>query len=153
MKPRTTTPPDRDVLLYDGHCGFCRRSVERVRLLIGPAAAVAIEFRSFHDEGALAAFPGVTAEHCERAMQLVRADGRVFSGAEAFVQLLRRRALGKLALAYYAPGLRQLADLVYDVIAKNRLRIGGSAACADGSCAVHAAEPSAEARHTDRIPR
>jgi predicted DCC family thiol-disulfide oxidoreductase YuxK len=92
--------------------------------------------RSFREEGGLAAFPGVSYERCELAMQLVQADGRVVEGAEAIVQALGRKVWGKLLYIYYVPGLRQLVDALYRVVARYRFRIAGRA-CPDGACAVH----------------
>jgi predicted DCC family thiol-disulfide oxidoreductase YuxK len=136
----TTSAPQRDVLFYDGDCVFCRGSVDRLKRWV-PRADV--EYRSFRDPGALDSFPGLTMDRCERAMQFVRKDGRVFDGMEAIVQLLRSRAIGPLALAYYVPGIRQLADLVYWIVARNRFRIGGRVDCASGTCGLHAHDVAA----------
>ena len=122
----------RDVLLYDGACPFCTRWAAR---LLRRLPAGAVEGLSFRDPGALAPFPGVSPERCERALHLVRADGRVFEGAEAAVQALRHRRWGVLAGAYYAPGIRQLADAAYLLMARNRFRIGG------GGCAGRCTTP------------
>jgi hypothetical protein len=47
-------------------------------------------------------------------MHLVDTHGRVFVGAEAAVRSLASRpVLGRLALVYYVPGVRLLADTVY----------------------------------------
>ena len=94
------------------------------------------ELRSVRDEGVLAAGPGLPDERCEKAIQLVQADGQVFEGAEALVQALGRRPLGRLLFVYYVPGLRQLADWLYGLVARYRFRIAGRA-CPDGACAVH----------------
>lgn len=128
-----TRSPGPPAVLFDGRCAFCRGSVDRLRRL---APGDEVQWRSFREPGALDAFPGVTAQACERAMQFVRADGRVFAGIEAIVQVLALRSAGKLAMAYYTPGLRQIADAVYALVARNRFRIGG-AACDDGSCRIH----------------
>jgi predicted DCC family thiol-disulfide oxidoreductase YuxK len=128
-----TTAPGHDVILYDGHCRLCRGGAKQLGALLG---AKGTELRSFRDEGVLAVFPGVQLERCEKAMQLVQADGRVYEGAEAIVQALGRRWWGRLLFVYYVPGLKQLADGLYGVIARYRFRIAGRA-CPDGACAVH----------------
>ena len=133
MSTLTTTPPGHDVILYDGHCRLCRAGARQLEQLLGHQGT---ELRSFRDEGVLAAFPGLSYARCEKAMQLVQADGQVFEGAEALVQALGRRPLGKLLLAYYVPGLRHLADGLYRLVARYRFRIAGRA-CPDGACAVH----------------
>jgi predicted DCC family thiol-disulfide oxidoreductase YuxK len=132
-----TPPPGQDLLLYDGDCAFCRREAARlVRWL--PEGAVAA--RSFREPGALQALPDLDAARCQKALQLVRADGRVFSGAEGLVQALRHRRLGLAARLYYLPPLRQLVDAGYALVARNRHRLAGQA------CAGACAPPSAGGR-------
>ena len=131
----TTTPQAQDVVLFDGDCRICTQGAKSLRKWVKPDQA---ELVSFRDDAVLARFPGVTAERCELAMQLVRKDGRVFEGAEAIVQVLRHRVVGLLALGYYLPGIRQLADAIYRRIARRRFEIAGrNGECADGSCAIH----------------
>ncbi len=107
-----------DTVLFDGHCRMCAGAAKALVRWVPPDR---VRLRSFREEGALEPFPQVTEEQCERAMQYVRADGRVFQGAEAIVQALRHRPLGKLAAAYYAPGLRQL-------LARRRFKLASSPA-------------------------
>ncbi|NOJ94156.1 DUF393 domain-containing protein [Corallococcus sp. CA049B] len=133
MTTLQTTPPGHDVVLYDSHCRVCSGAAREMRKLVGGQGT---ELLSFRDEGVLAAFPGVSFERCEKAMQLIQADGRVLEGAEAIVRALGRRPLGRLLYVYYVPGLRQLADAVYGVVARYRFRIAGRN-CPDGACAVH----------------
>ncbi|HYO58860.1 DUF393 domain-containing protein [Archangium sp.] len=133
MKALTTTPPGHDVILYDGHCRLCIGAAKQFERLLGSHGT---ELRSFREEGVLAAFPGILPERCEQRMQLIQADGRIFEGAEAVVQALGRRLPGKLLFVYYVPGLRQVVDLAYRLVARYRFRIAGRA-CPDGACAVH----------------
>jgi len=122
--------PGHDVLLFDGGCAFCSRWAARLLRWLPQGA---VEARSFREPGTLERFPGVSPDRCERALQLVRADGRVFEGAEAAVQALRHRRWGVLARGYYTPGLRRLADAVYRLTARNRGRSGrggGAGRCA-----------------------
>ncbi len=132
---RTTTVPAQDVVLFDGLCRICTQGAKSLRQWVTPDE---VELVSFRDEGVLARFAVLTAERCEASMQLVRRDGRLFEGAEAIVQVLRHRLLGKLTFAYYAPGVRQLADALYRFIARRRFKIAGrTGACADGTCQLH----------------
>jgi len=128
-----TTPPGHAVLLYDGHCRVCGGAAREFRKWVG---GTGLQLRSFREDGALAAFPGLTLARCEEAMQLVLADGRVVQGAEAIVRALGGHPLGRLLSLYYVPGLRQLADVLYGVVARHRFRVAGRA-CPDGACSVH----------------
>ncbi len=109
--------PGHDVLLFDGACPACRRAVARLQRRLGPEP---LEARSFRAPGALDAFPDLDRERCQRALHLVRADGEVFAGAEAVVQAMRHRQLGRLARLYYLPPLRRLADAIYGAVARRR---------------------------------
>jgi len=113
-------PPPSDVLLYDGACALCRRSAAALLRRVPRGSLEAVSFR---EPGVLDRFPGLGRESCERALQVVRSDGRVFSGAEAVVQALRRRPAGWLLKAYYLPGLRQAAEAAYSAVAGRRFRL------------------------------
>jgi predicted DCC family thiol-disulfide oxidoreductase YuxK len=133
MKLVTTHPPPRDVLLYDGHCRLCRAGVTTLSKM---SRSSPLELKSFREPGVLEAFPGVSLERCENAMQLVLPNGRVLEGAEAVVQALRHRWFGKLLLLYYLPVIRQLANAAYGLIARYRFRILGRD-CPEGTCSIH----------------
>lgn len=133
MTALMTTPPGHDVILYDGHCRLCSGAARKFERLLGSQGT---ELRSFREEGGLVPFPGISYERCEKAMQLVQASGRVVEGAEAIVRALGRRVWGKLLYIYFVPGLRQLVDALYRVVARYRFRIAGRQ-CPDGACAVH----------------
>lgn len=136
---RRTTPQDRHVVLYDGHCNLCTAGARRLLKLAKRGAVDALDFQQ---PGVLERFPGVSYEACMREMQLITPDGQVVSGFEAAVQAAATRPVfGWLAYAYYLPGLRQLCDLLYRLIAANRYRILGrrvaAGECAGGTCALH----------------
>jgi len=111
----------KDTVVYDGACALCRTAVRRLERLLPPGGLEAVSFR---DPGVLDRFPELDERACDREVKLVRADGRVFSGAEAVVQALRGRPLGLLLRAYYLPGLRQLGDQLYRAVATRRDRLG-----------------------------
>lgn len=113
-------PPDRpgrDVLFFDGACPACRGAAARLARRAGPGS---LEARSFRAPGALDGFPELDPERCRLALHLVRADGEVFAGAEAVVQALRRRWLGRLGRLYYLPPFRRLAEAAYRAVARRR---------------------------------
>ena len=132
-----------DLLLYDGECRFCCAAAERLGRLAGPA----VRLVSLHEPGLLAAI-GIPHEAAMAAMQLYTSERAIYSGLEAAVQALRHRPiLGRLAKAYYVPGLRQLADLGYRLIARYRYAIMGRriarGECDGGSCSLHMRPPAA----------
>jgi predicted DCC family thiol-disulfide oxidoreductase YuxK len=135
-----TTASKKTIVLYDGHCRFCTVNVGK---LLALARRGAIEALSFQEPGVLDRFPGLSYDECMRAMQLITPEGRVFSGFEAAVRAVATRPLlGWFAYLYYLPGLRQLCDLAYSWIARNRYRLMKKSviagACEEGSCSLHA---------------
>ena len=123
----------RPVLLYDGHCRFCIAQADRLRRWTGDR----IHLVSFRDPGVLERYPSITSDACEQAIQLVLPDGRVVTGAEAAARALALRPpLAPLAGLYFVPGIRQLVDAAYRVVARNRFRLGGKV-CTDEACRLH----------------
>ena len=60
-------------------------------------------------------------------MHLLRADGRVFSGVDAFGVLCRSVWwLWPIGMLLLVPGLRDVARAAYDWFARNRYCIGGA---------------------------
>lgn len=138
MSDRTTHAPGKPIVLYDGACPICRRSVARLQRWVPDPA---IEYRSFRSDGALDDLPGVRYEDCEVALHYVSPEGRVFAAVAAIVEVLSRRRLGRLARLYRIPGIKQLADVLYRFVARNRFTIGGDGHCTDGTCALPSRPP------------
>jgi len=107
----------RPVLIYDGHCRFCVQHVSWLERLVNGA----VRLQSYHDPGVFMRYPGLTPSQCERALQFVESDGRIYGGAEAIAAtLLLRPALAVVGWLYYVPGIRQVADWSYHLVARNR---------------------------------
>ena len=80
---------------------------------------------------------GLTLEECKASAWAIAPDGARYRGAEA-VNALVAAALGTALplLVYYLPGIRQLQDLIYALIASNRSRFPGD----QPYCTQHPAE-------------
>jgi predicted DCC family thiol-disulfide oxidoreductase YuxK len=125
-------------VLYDGDCRFCTRSAHTIQRRFGRAQ---VSLRNFQAPGGLDPYPSITHDAAMKKMHLVLGDGRIFAGAEAFARILATvPVLGWLAWLYYVPGIRQLADLGYALVAKYRYRLfGRTQACDGGTCHLHGA--------------
>jgi predicted DCC family thiol-disulfide oxidoreductase YuxK len=103
-------------LLFDGECGFCRRSVERILRWDrrGRLRPVALE-----DPEADELLGGMTEERKLGSWHLVTADGKVYSAGAAFPPLLRLLPGGRPLAAVTAafPGLTERA---YRYVARTR---------------------------------
>ena len=80
---------------------------------------------------------GLTLEECEASAWAIAPDGERYRAAEA-VNALVAVALGTAVplLLYHLPGIRQLQDFIYSVVASNRSRLPGDRP----HCAQHPAE-------------
>jgi predicted DCC family thiol-disulfide oxidoreductase YuxK len=108
----------RGVLVFDGDCGFCTRSVRRLER-IGPAADI-VPFQTT-DLAAL----GLTEQQAADAVQWVGTDGVVRSGHAAIAGALQTagpvwRMAGRAMLA---PGISWMAARLYRLVADNRGRL------------------------------
>ena len=114
------------LLVFDGDCAFCARSVRFVEKRIRRHP----EIRSWQslDLDTL----GLTQAECEEAVQWVGADGQRASAHLAVARTLIHggRGWAILGRVVLLPGIRSLAGVVYRWIARNRHRMpGGTAEC------------------------
>ncbi len=106
-------------ILYDGSCEMCRASLDGIMQFDNSGA---IEPLDLHREEARAQFPGLTLENLLEELHAVDESGRVYRGARAINEILRRqRGLrGYLAYLWYLPPYAWLADRQYQRIAASR---------------------------------
>ena len=115
---------DVPLLVFDGNCGFCRRSVrvmtERIR-----RHPVAVPWQSLDLHA-----HGLTEEQCSTAVQYVDKKSRTHSGADAVAHLMIDAGLpwsvpGNLMRI---PGIIHLFRAAYMWVANNRSRFRGDPA-------------------------
>jgi predicted DCC family thiol-disulfide oxidoreductase YuxK len=128
VKPSPKASPSLPVLAYDGDCGFCQMSVDRIRALATPTLR-AVPWQFLPAE--------LTAPHLERLHRevLLLRDGEVLAGgADALVSYVGTspaRAYRTLASVIRLPGIRACSGVVYRWVSRNRRRLpGGTPACA-----------------------
>lgn len=113
------------VLVYDGDCGFCTASADR--LLRWSRGSLAVVPWQGADLDAL----GLTPAECSSAVQLVSSTGRASGGAAVAAALRNCRQPYRTAgtLLAWRP-LHPLVERAYSLVAANRHRLPGS------TCAV-----------------
>ena len=111
--------PGKLAILYDGSCEMCRASLDGIRKFDNSGQ---IEPLDLHQEEARSQFPGLQLEDLMAELHAVDDRGRVYRGARAINEILRRqRGLkGCLAYLWYVPGYAWLADRQYKRIAASR---------------------------------
>lgn len=112
------------VLIFDGDCGFCTRTANYVmRKNTGSRFGV----MPWQTPGLLAKV-GLTEQQVTEAAWFVDEAGKQYRGAGAVNAALDRLG-GVYRLAswvYRVPGFKQIEDLVYVWVARNRYRLPGS---------------------------
>jgi len=110
--------------IFDGDCGFCSRCVSWA------SRRSDVTFEPFQ-RADLTAY-GITEEAAATAVHFVQADGHVVRGAAAVAAVLRecRGGWPLLGMLMRLPGIRSIAEVAYRLIARNRHRLPGPAACA-----------------------
>lgn len=129
----TAARPERDTVLYDGQCRFCRGQVALLRRF-DPTGR--LRFVSLHEPQVALDFPELAADALLREMHVVDRSGRARGGAEAVRYLTRRLPLlWPLALPLHLPGSLPIWSWLYGLVARNRYRIAGR--CDEGTCHLH----------------
>lgn len=129
----------RSTVVYDGECRFCISQVERIKSMDRDNQ---FDYMPRQAPEFAARFPALKAMDLEEGMRFVDPDGNIFIAADAVYQIARRLPGPRLiAWLYLIPGLKQIAQLVYRLIAANRKRLGKT--CENNVCKV-GAEPDAK---------
>lgn len=107
---------EKPLVLFDGKCGYCRKSVEGWRAGTGER----VEYAPFQEVAEQ--FPEIPRAEFEQAVQLLDVDGRRYRGAEAVFRVMALvPGKGKWLWLYdHLPGFAPVARVVYGWVAKNR---------------------------------
>lgn len=117
----------RIIVLYDGICGLCRRSIFMLQMMDPLERIKPVDFRdtilcSKHA-------PDLAEQDLDRAMHIKTPAGRFYKGFDAFRVLAWNLPwIALLAPLFYLPGVAPVGRMVYAKIAESRNR------CADGVC-------------------
>jgi predicted DCC family thiol-disulfide oxidoreductase YuxK len=96
-------------LIFDGRCGFCRIWIEYWKKITGDA----LDYEPSQE--AATRFPNIPREAFSEAVQLIRTDGSVASGARAVFE-----TLGREHLYESLPLLAPVSEAAYRFIARHR---------------------------------
>ncbi len=125
----------RDVVIWDGHCNFCRAQVERLR---GFDVRHQLAYLSLHDPRVVERYPELSQQQLMDQMWVVRPDGSKFGGADAGRYLSRHLVgLWWLAPVLHIPGSMPLWRWLYGKIANRRYRLAGKSCDENGTCHLH----------------
>jgi len=106
-------------VVYDGHCGVCTAlKIEAERR----DRENRLRFVPFQSSDLEEVAPGVTRQMASKAVYVIRADGRRFSGARAVFEAMRHLPgpWGSIGAIWAFPALSLLAEPIYRLVARNR---------------------------------
>ena len=127
--------PEADVVIYDGHCFFCKGQVARLHRLDGRNR---LAFISLHDESVARRYPDLTHDQMMKQMYVIDRQGGRHGGANAIRYLSRRLpSLWLLAPLLHIPFTLPLWSWLYNQIAIRRYRMNPPANCENGACEIH----------------
>lgn len=120
---------NRPIVFYDGGCPLCRREIVHYQRIDREHR---IQWMDIQQEADTLQANGLSWEQAMQRMHVRDSDGRMVSGAAAFVALWRhipryRFLAGLVAL----PGINWTAEQVYSMFARRRYR----SRCSDQVCA------------------
>ena len=118
-------------VFYDGDCPLC---VREIRMLQWLDRRSRIQFIDIAAPGFDESSVGLDWDTLMARIHGRMPDGRLVEGVEVFRQLYSAVGLGPLVALTRLPGLSHLAELGYQLFAKNRLRLTGR--CENGACTV-----------------
>jgi predicted DCC family thiol-disulfide oxidoreductase YuxK len=125
--------PGRGIVLFDGECPFCRKSI---RILQSLDWFGRLHYQNCRDTANLppCAEPLIPAKLIEEMHVVDPGRGRARAGFRGVRWALWRLPLGMLAAPWlYVPGVPWLGDRIYKWVAKNRFKL---VPCDDTGCRV-----------------
>ena len=135
--PAPGQSPDSSLVIYDGKCMFCTKSVKRLAKWDGGGR---LSFISLHHPYVVANFPELTMEMLLEQMYVVTPTGKQLGGAAAFRHLTcRLPRLWVLMPFLHIPFSLPLWQWGYMQIAKRRYRLDKQqgAVCDGDACEIH----------------
>jgi len=111
----------RAVLIYDGMCPVCRRTIGWIK---DNQRKDAFEFLTCQSDEIVRRYPVIEKATCMQAMQLILPDGTVLSGEKALPEILKRTKRYSPAAEFFKiPGTESVSRAFYRWFADNRYHI------------------------------
>jgi len=128
---------NRLIIIYDGHCVLCTRTVARLMKLRTNSV---IESIPLQDERTIKLLPnGYGQDQLNKEIHVIdMSNGHIVRGADAVVYVMTRLPSFRLvSVMYRIPGMKWLASHIYRWIAKHRYELFGKTdECDSGHCRI-----------------
>ncbi|OGX32019.1 MAG: hypothetical protein A2787_03175 [Omnitrophica WOR_2 bacterium RIFCSPHIGHO2_01_FULL_48_9] len=133
QKRRANAQAPQSQLIYDGHCQFCRRSVQQLQVMDLFHTLKMVDFQSTSHLEAL--HPELSKERCASQLHLLEPDRTLYGGFAVFRRLcLILPMLYPFILLFYFPGSGIVGPFVYRWVAQNRYLFHFNKTCKDNAC-------------------
>jgi len=131
-RARNAKAPEAAVI-FDGHCGFCRESLHKLKVMDLFDALEYIDFQTHPDLSAL--HPGLTKEMAKSRMYVITPDGQLYGGFYAFRRLSSMvPMMVPLLLVFYLPGAGMIGSAAYKWVAEHRYLLHRNKVCQGNEC-------------------
>jgi len=125
---------ERDIVIYDGQCRFCRAQIGWLRRL---DVTDRLEFVSLHHPSVASRYPDLPHDRLMQRLYVVDAHGRRHGGASALRVIARRLPLlWPVVLPLHVPSSLPFWNWLYRQVAKRRYLFGRHVGCSDDACGV-----------------
>ena len=125
---------DADVVIYDGHCNFCRSQINTLHRF--DCCGHRLAYLSLHDPRTSRRYPDLTHEMLMEQMYVIDRQGQRHEGSNAVRYLTRRLpTLWIAAPLLHLPGSASLWRWMYQQVAKRRYKLAGKS-CDGDSCSI-----------------
>ncbi len=125
----------QSLLIYDGNCQFCLRSVITLKVL---DLFGTLKYVDLHAVDLELVHPGLNKNLAMSQLHLVETDGKLYGGFMVFRRIcFSMPMLYPLIFIFYFPGMGIGGPLLYRFIAKNRYLFHSHRKCRDNACFRH----------------
>lgn len=133
--PSIEEHPDRDVVIYDGHCGFCQKQVNRLHRW---DSGNKLSFLSLHDPNVEKVAPQLTYDQMMDQMYVIPQAGEPRGGASAIRYLSRKLPrLYPIVPFLHIPFSLPIWRMLYKWVARRRYKLSAANACDSEQCELH----------------
>lgn len=123
----------KNLVVYDGHCGFCRASIRMLLIMDLFSVLKVVDYHRQEDLSVL--HPQLTKQAAASRVYLVEPEGTLWGGFFAFRRLcLKLPMLYPLLPLVYFPGMDILGPLAYLWVAEHRYLFHLNRSCQDNAC-------------------
>ncbi len=136
--PSSVAPPhpNSTIILYDGNCGVCSATADRLDALDNGRGR--IDIRDLNTNPELIERHRLDPDAVRRALHVITPDGRVLTAMDAVRASMSGVGRGWMVGWTGLPVLRQITDRLYHWFARNRSWLSPSKhSCTDGSCSIN----------------